>query len=112
MKIVATTINEKTFSQFRFHRHIPKGTWTVTAHEALSQWSEYQKTILLGICEVLSGAVQYGDDKGMQLVEVQYPPDFGQHGFSVVDIDYGAKTVFVRNMITTQTPVQYFTFAD
>lgn len=109
---MTTKINEQTFSHFRFHRHIPKGTWTVTAHEDLSRWYEYQKTIVLGICEVLSGAVHFGMDKGIQRVEVQYPPDFGQHGFSAVDIDYDAKTVFVRNMITSQNPVQYFTLDD
>lgn len=101
-------ITEETFLKFGFRDPAP-GPWIVAWHTNLTRFDEYRKTIILGICEVLVGAGLQGRNKGKHRGPVDLPGDFDQHGCFDCDIDYDKKTVFVRNMFTSENPVQYFT---
>jgi hypothetical protein len=96
-------ITRQTFIDFGFRDPTP-GRWTVMWHSNLKRFPQYQKSILLGICEWLVGAVAYKMDKGRHYDWIELPHDFGQYGFVDCDIEYNRKSVFVRNLFTSQQP--------
>ncbi|MCH8880937.1 MAG: hypothetical protein IID34_13790 [Planctomycetes bacterium] len=100
-------ITQETFRGFEFRDPAP-GRWVVTWHPNLTHFREYERTIVLGICEVLVGHGLKGQLKDSKTVEVMYPEDFDQYGLSSCVFDFEAKTIYVRNMMRGDNPINFF----
>lgn len=100
---VMVMINEETFRSYRFFRDIPSGSWLVIVAAGLQRFEEYMETICLGICECLCGAEAFG--MRHTNFPMMYPEDRKQYGTSDIEVDHTNKVIFVRNMITSQTPI-------
>jgi hypothetical protein len=105
MSSVRELITPETFKSLGFRQDIPTDNWSVTVDPALKRWPQYRKAIILGICEVLSGSINYKANFKGERMRVELPPDAVvrdrlEDGYA--SCEFGDRTVYVRGLVTAK----------
>lgn len=90
-------LSPSVFKQLGFHSDIPTEQYAISVDSSIKRYAKYERAILVGICEELSGGLSLGLPVD-GVVQIQLPPDIVatdnlENGYATVTFSNNAITV-------------------